>query len=431
MVWHGLTTREWATVFWVAMILVALLAWPVARTAAAPPMKQLLRFWQLHLMLLAWAGVVIYLGNRVGAWNRDLLKDTIAWIVVYSFPTVFSALKAPKEDHFFRRAALSTLSVAALMQFLLNLHTFSIWFELALQPMVTIILTLGTVAALKPETAIVGKAMDWVISIIGIGILLTTVVGLWNSWRGIDAKETGLALAFSIWFPLAMLPFVYVLALVMAYSEMFRRMPLFNDDRKPPLSARVAVAVGLNGDLRAVNDIRQHHPHYRDISRSGGFSAALRHVREYEQAREERRTSKEIAEARVKGYAGNRGMRADGTMLDQREHKETKDALRWSHTCHLGHHNNLGHYRADMMKVLGDFDRQGLPDDHGITMHVSKEGKSWYAWRRTATGYVFGIGASEGTPNEWLYEGWEPPRGFPGQDPSWGSEPLATPPNWR
>jgi hypothetical protein len=124
-------------------------------------------------------------------------------------------------------------------------------------------------------------------------------------------------------------------------------------------------------------------------------------------------------------------MRADGTMLDQREFEETKDALRWAHTCHLGHHNNLGRYRADMMKILGDFERQGLPQDHGITMRVSKKGKSWYAWRRTITGYVFGIGASEGTPDEWLYEGWEPPSGFPGQDPAWGDQPFNTPPNWR
>jgi hypothetical protein len=97
----------------------------------------------------------------------------------------------------------------------------------------------------------------------------------------------------------------------------------------------------------------------------------------------------------------------------------------------LGWHNYLGRYRTDLMTVLGAFERQGLPAEHGITMRVSKSGQAWYAWRRTVTGYVFGIGANGPTPNEWLYEGEEPPTGFPGHDPPWGNEPFNTSPNWR
>jgi hypothetical protein len=432
--WHGLSTREWATVFWASVLVVAGVAHPGIRSDVAKFLRSLPRFWKVFVAILAvagWTVVVVYLGYRLDAWNRDLLKDTIVWFLFYGFAAVFSATRAAKEDRYFRRAFLSALSLTALMQFLLNLHTFHIAVEFVLQPVVTFLLTLGAVAALEPRTITVKKLADWLLAIIGLWVVIGTVHGLWQSWRGIDPKQTGLAFAFSIWLPLAMLPFVYVLALTMTYGTTFRLTSFKNDGRKPPLSVRAAVVYGLHGNLRAVNDLPQHPRQYRAISRSRGFREALRHVREYQWERDHRRQEEEIDAARLDWYAGDKGKRADGTLLDQREFEETRDALRWVLICHLGHHNNLGHYRTDLMEVLGDFTRQGLPQDHGITMRVQKDRQAWYAWRRTPSGYVLGIGADNGRANEWLYEGWKPPDGFPGEDSLWGVAPFETPPNWR
>jgi hypothetical protein len=121
---------------------------------------------------------------------------------------------------------------------------------------------------------------------------------------------------------------------------------------------------------------------------------------------------------------------SEGKLLDQREVKATQAALRRLHTCQMGWHNNDGRYRGDLLDVLGSFDRHGLPPEHGITMRVSKSGQAWYAWRRLPIGHVLAIGANGPTPNEWLYEGEQPPKGFPGHVPSWGDSPFTTPPHW-
>ena len=63
-----------------------------------------------------------------------------------------------------------------------------------------------------------------------------------------------------------------------------------------------------------------------------------------------------------------------------------------------------------------DFTRQGLPKESGIALRVSKDGQAWYAWRRTVTGWCFAIEAIGQTPNQWEYDGPEPPQGFPGKD---------------
>lgn len=435
MNWQELTTREWASVVWAAVLVVAGLAMRSVRRAFAPLLRTLLGFWQLQVALVAhlgWAALLCYIADLLGAWDSALLKDTVAWIVVYGFASVFSAHRAAKEEHFFRRAALSALSIAALMQFVLNLHTFHFVVELFLLPVVTFLLLLEAVAGMDSKTRPARNLLNGLLAVVGVWVVIATARGFIDSWRGIDPVEAGLALAFSIWFPLAMLPFVYALALLMAY-ETALKLSSFRKDGKPlPLAAKAAVLAGLHGDLRAVNELPQHHVQYRAISRSRGFREALGHVREYERVRADRQRQAADRAARLVRYAGVEGLDDEGKVLDQREIKETRQALRWIGTCHLGHYNNLGRYRKDLMSgvLLDDFTSQGLPNEHGITMRVRKDGLAWYAWRRTPSGHVLAIGMTNGR-DEWLYEGEDPPRGFPGSDPSWGDGPYETPPNWR
>jgi hypothetical protein len=433
MEWYGLTTREWASVFWAVVLLVVGVATPFVRRAFAPVIRTLRTFWQLHLAVVAfigWVALVCYSAHLLGAWDTDLLKDTVAWVLVYGIASIFSTTKAAKDDHFFRHAVLAALSVSAAMQFILNLHTFHFAVELFLQPVVTFLILLEGVAGTDARTRPAQRLVHGLLAIIGVWIVVATAWGLWGSWRGIDPEEAGLAFAFSLWFPVATLPFVYALSLVMTYVTVLRLSSFRNDGRAPPLLVKVAMLVGMRGNLRVVNDLPKHHAEYRAIARSKSFREALKNVHAYQVAREERRQEKEAKAARLVHYAGVKGQDDDGKLLDQREFKETRDALRWIHTCQMGWHNNLSHYRRDLMTILGDFERQGLPAEHGITMRVSKSGQAWYAWRRTVTGYVFGIGANGPTPNEWLYEGEEPPKGFPGHDSSWGQGPFNTPPNW-
>lgn len=393
MDWQELTTREWAAVIWAVVLVVAGIATPFSRRTFAPVLRMLLGFWQLQVAVaafLGWAVLVCYVGSLLGAWSTSLLKDTVAWIVIYGFASVFSANRAAKEEHFFRRAALAALSVSALMQFVLNLHTFGIVVELFLLPVVTFLVLLEAVAGMDSKTRPVQNLVNGLLVLLGLWVVIATARGLVGSWRGIDPEETGVAFAFSIWFPLAMLPFVYALSLVMAYETVLGLSSFRNSSQPPPLSVKVAMLVVLHGNLRAVNDLPQHQVQFQAMSRARGFREALGQVREYKRGREGRQREEAEKAARLVQYAGVKGLADDGKVLDQREIKETREALRWIETCHLGHYNNRGRYRKDLMSgvLLDDFTRQGLPDEHGITMRVRKDGQAWYAWRRTPSGHV-------------------------------------------
>ncbi|KRF32395.1 hypothetical protein [Nocardioides sp. Soil805] len=432
----ALNTREWASVCWVAVLVLAAVAYPPARRALSPLARQIGAFWQLHvtlLLFLGWVALVCFGAHLIGAWNRHLLKDTIVWVVVYGVAAIFSALRAGKEKHFFRRAVLAAVSVGALMQFLLNLHTFAFVIELALLPLVTSLFILEAVARTNRKTRPAQSFFNLLLTILGLWIIVATTRGLLASWKGLDPEEKGLEFAFSLWFPLAMLPFVYFFSLVLTYSANLSRARFHNDDKPPSLGARVALILGLHGDLQAVNDLPRHHAEYRAIVRSRSLREGLTSVRLYKEARAQAQRLEEEAAARLVRNAGLKGVDDDGRALDQREFEQTREALRWIQTCHLGHYNNRGRYRPDLMSgvLLDDFKRQGLPHDHGITMRVSRNGQGWFAWRRTPSGLVLGIAMDEGRENEWLYAGELPPQDFPGADPTWGDQPHETPPDWR
>jgi hypothetical protein len=89
------------------------------------------------------------------------------------------------------------------------------------------------------------------------------------------------------------------------------------------------------------------------------------------------------------------------------------------------HRNRGGHYHADLLdRLSNDFTRHGLPAESGITMKVATDSQAWFAWRRTITGWCFAVGAGGPPPEEWEYDGPEPPDDVPGKDPCWGKTPF-------
>jgi len=222
----------------------------------------------------------------------------------------------------------------------------------------------------------------------------------------------------SVWLPVVALPFVYVFALVASYELAFMRLGFANDRGRLSVKTRLAVILGLNGQVRDVNAFAGGWT--RQVAEAPTFRIALERVRSFRQHRVEQRLEDQERQDRLKRYAGMDGTDAEGKRLDQREFAETKEALRWLATCHMGWYRNRGgRYQPDLLERLGGFTSRGLPEEHGIVMEVRSDGQAWYAWRRTVSGWVFAFGAGAKPPDQWLYDGPDPPTGFPGSAEGW------------
>jgi hypothetical protein len=89
-------------------------------------------------------------------------------------------------------------------------------------------------------------------------------------------------------------------------------------------------------------------------------------------------------------------------------------------------------YRPDLLDILTDSKQLQLESDEPIHMKVRKDRQAWYAYRRTPSGHVFGIGARGAPPSQWFYDADVPPSGYPSNSATgWTGYLAPERPEWR
>jgi len=348
----------------------------------------------------------------------------------------FKSEEASKQAHFFRRRVTAALGITVFLEFFTNLFVLNLIAELLLQPFVAILAILAVVSERDERSRSVKKLADWLLALIGLALLAFVAQQLYANWRDIDKHATALQLLLPIWLygrPTSIRLLPEPLA---NYDSAFRHINHATHDRKARRRAKLALVTKLHLRSRDSHDFAG--PWYQRIALAPNFGAARRVVAQFQRERRDEERAAIEEQERLRRYAGSDETDGEGRRLDRREFKETMRALRWLATCEEGWYHNEDHggpqYRADLLEALGNdfFSGYGLPPDPGITIEVSNDGQAWYAWRRTVTGWCFAIGAAGPPPDQWEYDGPEPPHGFPGRDRRWGERPFSdgVNPNW-
>ena len=384
--------------------------------------------------MFAYISMEVWIGFQLDLWNVDLLTATFIWAVASGGVLLFkSATEANEDPFFFHNTVAATLAPTVFVTFFMNLATLGFLAELALQ-LFLFPVTVASVAAharTSREHTRVAHLCDGVLLVVGLCWSVYTGLHLHATWGRLDVTLMLQKLALPIWLTAGLLPFLFTMNLYGAYDRAFRIIGSQAHGLRDRWRARVAILLTLHFRARDIAQLR--HYWIRKLVDARELRTARSAVREFERTLRDRERA--IAEeiGGLVRYAGIDGADSEGRRLDQREFKETTKALRWLATCHMGHYRRRNRYDPELLALLGDgFVRHGLAKEHGIVMKVSGDGQAWFAYRRTITGWCLAIGAAGPPPEQWEYDGQEPPRGFPGTDPIWGERPFeeTVNPNW-
>jgi hypothetical protein len=389
----------------------------------------------LVLLVAAMFGYValeVWIGFRLTLWNPDLSTETAIWLVVTGLALFFNVKDASKQRNFYRNRVAAALGIAVYLEFLTNLFVLSLVAELILQPFLVFLGLMSVVAGMNDRNKSVKRLTDRVLIFIGLALLVFTLQQLVVNWDELDKLQTMRELVLPMWLTVGLLPFIYFLSLYSNYEMAFKGIDFRTKDRRARFRAKLAFMTKFH--LRAREAHTFNWLWARRLGSADSFRAARQVIDDFRQSkRDEERAATEEHE-RIRRYTGSDETDEEGRRLDRREFEETTDALRYLAGCHMGWYRNRGNrYRTDMLEIMSnDFSRQGLPQEHGITMRVRRDGKAWYAWRQTVTGWCFAVGAAGPPPNQWEYDGPGPPSGFPGEDRAWGDGPFdfETSRNW-
>ena len=410
-----LTNREVATL----VVLGLGLGWVVFRARRAdtftPSLRSLfsaLLQWQLLVPLLlyvVWVTVVVGGAARIGLWRPDLLKPTVLWMVLAGLGLFFRFSEAITDPGFFRRVLVRTVGVVAVVEYVANFASFPLLVEIPTQAM-AVVFSLALVGD-DPKHAPARKLANGYLGTLGLSAVVWTAWRVVSEWQDIDIAVLVWEFLLPIWLTPPTLAYVYLVAVWAAYDSAFRQMR-FSAEGRNLFRQKLAVVLRVAGRRSVLRLLRSRSWH---IGRTSGFRDAWTAVGKVMLQDRERVAAEKAQQRRLIENTGRVGVDTYGRQLDQREHHETKKALRTLASWQFGHYRkNGGRYQKDL--AVGPLaEREGLPNPSGIRIHVDRSGQRWYAEHRTITGHWFAIGAAGPPTDQWMYDGPQPPTDYPNE----------------
>lgn len=431
-----LSTREQASL----ILLSALVIWGLFHRKVRESIPRLILAFLNRSILLSLTLLLMYIllevwiGYRLGWWNCTLVKATVIWSAVSGSVLLYKGiLEANKDPHFFRKTAYATVIPTVFVTFFINLTSFNLVMEISLQFIIAVlaIMSIYTHARDESEYEPVRKCCDCFLALIVFFWLAYTVYYVFGTWAQLDGYQLLWEFVLPIWLTIGLLPFLFALSLYVAYEYPFR---LINDEAygcQIRWRARLALLINMHVKSRDLVKFRVYW--VKKLVNSSKFLEACSIVGEFKEYISEQARLIQEEKERLQKFAGVEGTDSERRRLDRREFKETIKALHWLAMCHMGHYRKRNRYDRNLLRLFDDdFTSHGLAKPSGIVMKVSRDGQRWFAYRQTVSGWYFAIGAAGPPPSQWQFDGSNPPRGFPGKDPSWGDGPFdaTTIKNW-
>jgi hypothetical protein len=412
-----LSNRDIAFLLWFALAAVALLAWQPGREAVLGILRVLHgKLLVVTLLYAAYFALIVVIGQTLGIWNSSMLKETLAWFVLAGIPLLAKFPETYETPGFYRRSARRLFGIGVAIEFLVSLTALSLGFELLLLPAAVILGTLSAVAATKPEFAKVKKVFDGALVVLVLVVIVLTMVRLIEIAPTLDPGQLGLLLFLPIWATFFTLVFVGTFGLYANYEP---KMVQINSTRVASRRARWRAKLALitTFGVRNVQLGRFAPFDARELAQTNTWAEGRRYVTFKRAEIRHKMAGEELTTRRLARYAGVEGEDWEGQPYDQREFTETREALDHLHAFHSAQFRD-GLYRDDLLSMVGGLLSKAFPEDE-ITMTVARNRKSWFAWRRTVTGWVIGVGATGPPPDRWSWEGRHQPDGPPRGQSGW------------
>jgi hypothetical protein len=247
-----LNSREWATAIWLALGIVACLTRRDLRSGFRDVLVVLLKpkLALPVLAMVAYIAIVVSGAAHLQLWESDLTGGTLVWFFGSALALFFNSTEAPRDPHYMRAALARAARVTVLVEAFVNFYVLPLGVELLLVPAITVLAATAAVAEIKPELEQARVPLNFILRVLGLGLLLNVTVRLASSLSGPSLTHLLRALALPMWLSVALLPFTYMVGLLATYELAFLRLR-FAEPATPQALRRAKLALVLGAHGRA------------------------------------------------------------------------------------------------------------------------------------------------------------------------------------
>lgn len=217
------SNREIATVIWLLGLSIFALSKQNIRASLKGVLNSFVK-WKVALSLLLMitftTAIVLFL-NNLGFWNLFLLKDTFLWFFLVGVPLYVGWITSKKDHNIFKEIATENLKLILLIEFIVNVHSFSLFIEIFLVPFVTIVVMMNTYIEATEPNSTASRFLGWIQTIIGFTIVGFAIVDSVTNYDGMLTLNSLSEFLNPILLSILSSPFVYFMALLASYESLF------------------------------------------------------------------------------------------------------------------------------------------------------------------------------------------------------------------
>lgn len=376
-------------------------------------------------MALGWLIIIVYVAYALGLWDSDLMVATVWWGLASGSVLFYGAATSTYDMKFVGHRLRNLVSVMLIVEALIVLVEMPLVFELLLVPVSLISMAWLTFLDNKDARQnLMMSCIKYLAPVIGLFLIAFNIWSWANDRVSVSIRELVREAFLPAYLTITFIPFLYCLAIYSKWELCYRKIK--NVTSAEPPVRRLSKQVALVGAVVRESGVRLKSSHFLTVPiildrifSSCESSEVRRNIRsQLENVRREAIEKREVDE-RLERYSGVVGVDEQGRQLDRREFRETCEMLQWLHNYHAGWWRENEHYKVGLKDlVLVGPPTDPFPSD-SFQEVVSDDADSWFAWRRTAPGWVFAIGANGPPPSCWSYDGPDPPGRTPCEGTTW------------
>lgn len=230
-----LSTREWATIIWILILLIYILKNKKTKGAFLDVIKilfgkNLIKIW---IITSLYVFLITLVFSKIPIWDNCYIKDIIIWFITAGVIFCFNAASKESDEQYIWKVLKDNLKFTVVIEFFYSTFTFSIWIELLIIPVITFLAMIDAYANAREEYKIVHKFMEVVFAIISIWFFFETFkIGL-KEYKELSILNTFVSFMIPIVYLILILPLEYLIELYSKYEILFIRISFKNNmDKK-------------------------------------------------------------------------------------------------------------------------------------------------------------------------------------------------------
>jgi hypothetical protein len=248
--------REISLLIWLLLIFLAILSIKIIRNGLWNVFKMLFQkqFLKVYFFLIVYLSVIFLFLYSIRLWNSTDIKNSVFWFFTVAMVIVFS-INSTKKISDFKKLFFDTIKITIILEFIINLFSFSLLTELIMLPFLTFIVMLQVFSEADNKNFQVTKLLNNILSFIGLSILLFSIYKTYKGSNTVTNIGTLKSFILPIILTILFIPFAYLLSLYSIYQSYFIRLDFMTVKKDKVKTVKKIIRKTANINLKKLNNI--------------------------------------------------------------------------------------------------------------------------------------------------------------------------------